>query len=152
VSGVVALGAIGLAGAGASASQPMNVTTHETQDVKGQVFTCQGGNLTIDSGSISVMQHVNVDAQGIAHVTGTITPKNVVLSDANGNTYSISGAQWFGGKAISEDQPILFTDTEHFVIHSAGGGVYAKVQSVSHFSATGSSFTFDKGSCEPPQG
>jgi hypothetical protein len=150
MTGVVALGAMGLAAGGASASA-MSETFHVTQDVTGQVFTCTGGDLTIDSGMISIIQHDNVDGQGIFHVTSTVTPKNVVLSDADGNTYSISGSQWFGGKALSEEEPILFTDTEHFVIRSAGGGVYAKVQAVSHFSATGASFTFDKGSCETPQ-
>ena len=152
LTAVSALGAIGLAAGAASAAQPLNDTQHVTQDVTGQVFTCSGGDLTIDSGSISIVQHENVDGQGIFHITGTVTPQDVVLSDAAGNLYSISGAQWFGGKAVSEDTPILFTDTEHFVIHSASGGVYAKVQAVSHFSQNGASFSFDKGSCQPPQG
>ncbi len=155
VATVSALGALGLAttsASGASAAPTVNDTMHLTEDVTGQVFTCTGGNLTIDSGSISIVQHENVDAQGVMHVTGTITPQDVTLSDAAGNHYSISGAQWFGGKAVSEDSPILFTDTEHFVIHSASGGVYARVQSVTHFSQNGASFSFDKGSCQPPQG
>lgn len=152
LTAVSALGAIGLAAGAAVAAPALNDTQHLTEDVTGQVFTCAGGDLTIDSGSISIVQHENVDGQGIFHITATITPQDVVLSDAAGNRYSISGAQWFGGKAVSEDTPILFTDTEHFVIHSAGGGVYAKVQSVSHFSQNGASFSFDKGSCQPPQG
>lgn len=151
LAAVSALGAVGLASATASAAPTVNDTMHVTQDVSGEVFTCSGGNLTIDSGSISIVQHENVDAQGIFHITATITPQDVVLSDAAGNHYSISGAQWFGGKALSEDAPILFTDTEHFVIHSASGGVYAKVQSVTHFSQDGASFSFDKGSCQTPQ-
>ena len=130
----------------------MSETFHVTQDVSGQVFTCAGGDLTVDSGMISIIQHDNIDNQGIFHITSTVTPKGVVLSDADGHTYSISGSQWFGGKALSEDDPILFTDTEHFVIRSASGGVYAKVQAVSHFSVNGASFSFDKGSCETPQG
>lgn len=152
LTAVSALGAIGLAAGAATAAQPLNGTLHDTQDVTGQVFTCAGGDLTIDSGSISIVEHENVDGQGIFHITSTITPQDVVLSDAAGNLYSISGAQWFGGKALSEDAPILFTDTEHFVIHSASGGVYAKVQSVTHFSQNGASFSFDKGSCQAPQG
>jgi hypothetical protein len=150
-AGVVALGAIGLAAGGASASA-MSDTWHGTQDVTGQVFTCAGGDLTVESGFISIIQHENIDNQGVFHMTVTVTPTDVVLSDADGNTYSIKGSQWFGGKALSEDEPILFTDTEHFVIRGASGGVYAKVQAVSHFSATGASFSFDKGSCETPQG
>lgn len=149
-AGVVALGAIGLAAGGASASA-MSETFHVTQDVTGQVFTCTGGDLTVESGMISIIQHDNIDNRGIFHITATVTPKNVVLSDAAGNTYSISGAQWFGGKALSEEESLLFTDTEHFVIHNATGGVYAKVQAVSHFSVNGASFTFDKGSCQTPQ-
>jgi hypothetical protein len=151
MAGAAALGAIGLAAGGASAAPTTSETIHVTQDVTGQVFTCAGGDLTIDSGMISMVQHDNVDAQGVFHITATITPKDVLLSDAAGNVYTISGSQWFGGKALSEDEPILFTDTEHFVIHSASGGVYAKVQAVSHFSESGASFTFDKGSCETPQ-
>jgi hypothetical protein len=126
---------------------------HETIQVAGDVFQCVKGDLTVTAGTISLVNQGTVDAQGIFHVTSTVVPHNVGLQDAAGNGYTISGAGWFGGKFTPDPDsaPIVFTDTEHFVIHSASGGVYAKVQIVEHLSPNGKFISFDLGGCESPQ-
>jgi hypothetical protein len=138
--------------AGASAA---STSEHTSFDPTGEAFTCQGGDLTITGGTVYQVFHLNQDAQGIIHVTGTITPRNVTLTDASGNGYALSGAAWFGGKTTPNDDLLVSTDTEHFVIHKASGGVYAKVQAVEHLNVTPSGKvnvkSFNLGSCQPPQ-
>jgi hypothetical protein len=150
--GVAAAVGFWAAPAGASASSS---TEHTSFDPAGDVFACQGGDLTITSGTVYQVFHSNTDAQGIVHVTGTITPRHVTLTDASGNTYTLSGAAWFGGKATPGGDLLVSTDTEHFVIHTASGGVYAKVQAIEHLNVTPSGKvnvkSFNLGSCQPPQ-
>jgi hypothetical protein len=43
-------------------------------------------------GTVYQVFHINQDARGIEHVTGTITPRHVTLADAAGNAYTLSGA------------------------------------------------------------
>ena len=137
--------------AGASAS---GSTAHSSFDPAGAVFACQGGDLTVTGGTVYELFHINQDAQGIFHATGTITPRHVTLTDASGNAYTLSGAGWFGFKATSDEEVLVSTDTEHFVIHTASGGVYAKVQIIEHLNVTpGGKMnvqSFNVGSCQPP--
>jgi hypothetical protein len=125
---------------------------HETEDVTGAVFTCAGGDLTVTAGTISVSVEGVLDEQGVFHITGTIVPHGVTLTDGT-NTYTLSGAEWFGGKTLDPDSDafIEFTDTDHFVIRSSSGGVYAKVQFVTHVSPNGTSFAFARGTCQTPE-
>jgi hypothetical protein len=60
----------------------------------------------------------------------------VTLADASGHAYTLSAAGWFGAKGTSETDILVATTTEHLVIHTASGGVYAKVQAVEHFNIT----------------
>jgi len=138
--------------AGASASSS---TEHTSFPAAGAVFACQGGNLTVTAGTVYQVFHTNQDAQGVIHITSTITPRNVTLTDASGNAYTLSGAGWFGAKSTPTGDLLVTTDTEHFVIHTASGGVYAKVQAVEHLNITPSGQvnvkSFNLGSCQPPQ-
>jgi len=149
---LAAAGAIGFA-AGPAQAAAQTFSQRESLPAAGAVFTCQGGDLTAQTGTVNNVVHGTVDGQGIFHITGTITVHGVTLTDAADNMYTLSGASWFGGKSTDPqgESTIVATDTEHFVIHNASGGVYAKVQIVEHFSPNGTSFTFDGGSCEPPQ-
>ena len=139
-----------LAGPASAAAQTFK--DHETFNPTGDVFTCQGGDLTVTGGSVSQTVEGNVDGQGIYHMTGTIVPHAVTLTDGT-NTYTLSGASWFGGKSASPegDAMIVATSTDHFVIHGPDGGVYAKVQVVEHLSPNGKMVSFDIGQCEEPQ-
>ncbi len=150
LAATAALGALGLGATSASAAAAPE-TVHLTQDVTGQVFPCSNGDLTIDSGSISIVVQDVVDGNGVWHATFTLTPDHVMLSDGAGNHYSLAGASWWGGKAYDENTPLVYTETDHFVIHGAGG-VYGNVQYTAHASVNGASFAFDKSSCQLPEG
>jgi polyisoprenoid-binding protein YceI len=129
-------------------------TVHSSFDPTGATFSCLSGDLTVVSGTVNEIDHFNTDNLGRVHVTGTITVHDVTLTDEQGNLYRLSGAAWFGATLpdMSDTaEPIVATDTEHFVIRSASGGAFAKVQVVSHISPNGDTFTFDMGSCSPPE-
>jgi hypothetical protein len=151
----VGAGIVGVAAAAVLLASPAlaasgQQTVRESFDATGAVFTCGQGDITVTGGTAYQVMHFGQDARGIFHYTGTITVKGITATDANGNQYFITGAAWFGGKAVSENQNLVATDTSHFVIHNASGGVYGKVQVVDHFSLNGRSFTFDIGGCETP--
>lgn len=155
LAAIAAVGALGLsaAAAGSANAAAQTESFRTTQNVAGDVFTCAAplGNLTVTQGYIIMTQNMTIDGQGVFHITGTIVPHDVTLVDASGATYTISGASWFGGKAVDQSNPLVFTETDHFVLHDSTGGVAGKVQMVSH-SSPGSTFTFDRGSCLPPSG
>lgn len=148
LAGVVAAGAFALTAAPAHGAATTS-HEHDTFPAAGGVFTCVGGDLTATAGTVDEVIQTAVDAQGVVHVTGTITTHGVTLQDAAGSAYTLSGAAWFGLK-LADGQVVVTTDTTHFVIHNADGGVYAKVQSVEHLSPTGKGFSFDFGTCEAP--
>ena len=148
VVGAAAACVVGISGGIAQAAA---TTTHEHTSfpAAGAVFTCLGGNLTATAGTVDQVLATTVDGQGVFHMTGTITTHGVVLQDAAGNTYTLSGASWFGGKGTETDI-LVETDTADFVIHNSTGGVFAKVQAVEHLSPNGTVKSFDFGSCEAP--
>lgn len=148
LAGVVTAGAFALTAAPAQAAATTS-HEHDTFPAAGSVFTCAGGDLVATAGTVDEVIQTAVDAQGVVHVTGTITTHDVTLQDAARNPYTLSGAAWFGLK-LADDQIVVTTDTAHFVIHNAAGGVYAKVQSVEHLSPNGKGFSFDFGTCEAP--
>jgi len=152
LAAVTAACAFGLL-AGPAGAAATTFHDHETIPVAGDVFSCTGGDLTVTAGTITQVIEGVTDAQGKLHVTGTLVPHNVTLQDAAGNTYTISGASWFGFTSSDPDgnDIVVATDTEHFVIHNAGGGVYAKVQAVEHLSPNGKVISFDFGSCATPE-
>ncbi len=147
--GLVAAGALAV-GAGPASAAASTFHLHEVIPAAGGVFTCEGGDLTVTGGTIDQIIAGTTDSQGIFHITGTVVPHDVTLVDGAGNPYTASGAGWFGGKSAG-DEIIVLTDTEFFVIHSADGGVYAKVQAVEHISPNGKVISFNFGTCEPPE-
>jgi len=144
-----ALAAVSLAGpASASAT---TFKQHDSFDPTGSVFACSPTDLVVTGGVVNESFEGVQDANGVTHFTGTIVPKGATLTDGT-NTYTLSGASWFGATAADPDAaPTVATETDHFVIRSASGGVYAKVQVVMHQSPNGNFFVFDRGSCEAPQ-
>jgi hypothetical protein len=143
-----AVALIGLAGPAQASA--IAFRQHDSVGVKGDVFACSPTNLTVTSGSIDEMFAGVQDANGVTHFTGTIVPHDVTLTDGT-NAYTLSGASWFGATAPGPDaEPTVSTETDHFVILGATGGVYAKVQVVMHFSPNGNFFDFDGGQCEAP--
>jgi hypothetical protein len=154
LAALAALAALSLSAGSADASTS-RTTERISLSAEGAVFSCQGGDLTATSGTFNQLIHTNVDGPGVFHITVTITPDGVRLTDPVGNGYTLSGASRIGGKAAGPDAEspiILATETEHLVVQRSTGGVYAKVQSVEHVSSNGRAFIFDGGTCEPPRG
>ncbi|GGB19086.1 hypothetical protein GCM10011492_06210 [Flexivirga endophytica] len=149
------LGALAMSTSAVATPSQAPFTGRETMSVVGDVFACQSGDLTVQSGTITTVFHSNADNSGTYHFTATIVPSGVTLTDTSGNIYTVSGASWFGGTTTDPDpegdtMPIVSTETDHFVIRTASGGVYAKVQVVGHISPNGNMFVFDRGTCEEP--
>lgn len=70
------------------------------------------------------------------------------VAEAAAPTGSRARRPWFGGKGVTDDQPLLFTEADHFVLHS-DSGANLRVQMVSHVSSDGKSVTFGRDACEP---
>ena len=89
--GFAVAGTLGLlAGPAQAAASTFHV--HESFPAAPGAFECVGGDLTITAGTVDQVIQGAVDAQGILHITGTITIHGVTLQDADGNTYTVSGA------------------------------------------------------------
>ncbi|TMM30279.1 MAG: hypothetical protein E6F93_09230 [Actinobacteria bacterium] len=137
----------------AGAAGNAGTTQVSTFDPTGAVFTCPGTDYTIlPGGTIRSVFHDSFAANGSEHVTGTISPIGVALTDGTTNTvYRLSGASWFGGNLNYVNGKYEFADTEFFNILAPSGGVVAKVAGVEHAGSGGSNFSFTFGQCEAPQ-
>jgi hypothetical protein len=137
-----------------SATAAGNAATTQvtTFDPTGAVFTCPTANYTVLGGTVRSVFHDGFAANGSEHVTGTIAPTGVTLTDGTTNAvYRLSGASWFGGNFNYVNGKYEFSDTEFFNIIAPGGGVVAKVAGVEHMGSGGSNFSFTFGPCQPPQ-
>jgi hypothetical protein len=136
----------------ASAAGNAGTTQVTTFDPTGAVFACPGTNYTVLGGTVRSIFHDSLAANGSEHVTGTISPVGVTLTDGTTNTiYRLAGASWFGGNFSVVNGKYEFTDTEFFNILGPSGGVVAKVAGVEHMGSGGSNFSFTFGECEAPQ-
>jgi len=117
-------------------------------DPTGAVFTCPSTDYTVLGGTVRTVMHAN----GSQHVTGTISPIGVTLTDGSTSTaYRLSGASWFGGNFNPITGRYETGDTTSFNIIAPGGGVVAKVAAVEHMGTGGSNFSLTFGACQPPQ-
>lgn len=132
---------------GASSALANQPAMHFTQDVTGDTLQCGDTTYTIVSGEIAIVMHEGQSASGNANVTGTITPRNVVLQDQDGNLYSLAGAIWFGATFNANTGGFQATSTDKFQIVSQGGGTVDSVNAVEHVSPNGKEFFFDFGTC-----
>ena len=136
----------------ASASGNAGTTQVTTFDPTGAVFTCPTTNYTVLGGVIRSVFHDSFGANGSEHVTGTISPMGVTLTDGTTDTvYRLAGASWFGGNLDYVNGRYEFSDTEFFNILGPSGGVVARVAGVEHSGSGGSNFQFTFGACEAPQ-
>jgi hypothetical protein len=140
---VVALPAVAAGNAGST-----QVTTF---DPTGATFPCTTGTTyTVTGGTVRSIFHFSTDASGGGHVTGTISPIGVTLTDGTSNTvYRLAGASWFGGNFDAAGN-FVTTETEFFNILGPSGGPVAKVAAVEHSSSGGANWSFDFGQCSAP--
>jgi len=120
-----------------------------TFDPTGAQFTCTNATYTAVGGVVQQVMRDALDANGAEHVTGTITPKGVTLTDGT-SLFRLVGATWFGGSFNEATGHFVFTDTGDFNIIAADGTVVGRVSTVEHQGSNGSSFSFDFGNCEAP--
>jgi hypothetical protein len=152
LAAVAAVAAALVVAAPAGAAGSAGTTQVTTFDPTGAVFTCPDANYTVLGGTVRSIMHDSFGANGSEHVTGTITPIGVTLTDGTSSTvYRLSGASWFGGNFNIVNGKYEFTDTQFFNIIGPGGGVVAKVAGVEHSGTGGSDFSFNFGACQPPQ-
>jgi hypothetical protein len=122
-----------------------------TFDPTGATFPCTNGTTyTVTGGTVRSIMHFSTDAAGGGHVTGTISPTGVTLTDGTSNTvYRLAGASWFGGN-FSAAGNFVATDTAFFNILGPSGGPVAKVAAVEHSSSDGANWSFNFGQCSTP--
>lgn len=146
---ISALAAAGIALAGpAAAAETLNY--HYQTDVSGATIACGATQLTATAGSaLAGVFHENADSRGEYHVTDTETPSPITLTDDIGNTYSMYGADWFGGTFIDPDgnEPVVLTSTDEFSITNATGGLLGKISAMVHLSPNGKFFAVSFGQC-----
>src|ERR671926_1832361 len=96
----------------ATAAGSAGSTQVTTFDPTGAVFTCPGTNYTVLGGTIRSVFHDSIAANGSEHVTGTISPLGVTLTDGTTNSvYRLAGASWFGGNLNYVNGKYEFADT-----------------------------------------
>src|SRR5437762_3390191 len=86
---------------------------------------------------------VQAQANGSEHITWTIAPIGVTLTDVTTDTiFRLAGESWFGGNFNVVNGKYEFADTEFFNILGPSDGVVAKVAGVEHMGSGGSNFSF----------
>src|ERR671936_2338549 len=79
----------------ASAAGNAGTTQVTTFDPTGAVFTCPGTSYTVLGGTVLSVFHDSIAANGSEHVTGTISPIGVTLTDGfTDAVYRLAGASW----------------------------------------------------------
>jgi hypothetical protein len=135
---------VSLAGPARAAAQ------HSSFPVAGAQISCTQTTYTLTGGSVDSVLNVTASADGSLHVTGTDTANHITAVDPSGNTYSLVGADWFGGTLTAQGG--TFTDTNEFQIIAASGGLADSVRVIDHVSPNGQTISFDFGTCAPPSG
>ena len=147
---VAALGACGIA-LGAGSALGSGPAERVTIPVAGDQFVCEDATYTITSGSIQIVEHEGVSASGNENFTFTITPRNVVAVDGDGNVVSIRGASWGGGSFNAKQETGVLTFTDKFQIIQQSSGTVDNVNSTFHITfVNGNVKEFDFGTCETP--
>jgi hypothetical protein len=118
-------------------------TSRTTEDVSGETFACATNTYTLH-GSITIVQHDSLDAQGRQHSTGTVTTTGVTATDAAGNTYSVRGTQWFGFNDVANGGVASFTFHLNFI--APGRGTVDTVRVQDHFGPNGE-IIHDRSTC-----
>jgi hypothetical protein len=120
---------------------------HFTQPVPADPLQCGDTTYTPVSGELVTVVHEGHAASGNTNFTITVTQRNVVLQDQDGNLYSLRGAIWFGETFNANTGGFKATSTDKFQIISQGRGTVDSVNGVEHISPNGKEFFFNFGTC-----
>lgn len=123
--------------------------TFSQEDVTGFVFSCGTIFFTAQSGTIEIVEHDGVAANGNTNFTVTATAKDVVLLGSDGQTYRERGALWFGGTTNANTGQSVFTFTGKVQFIGAGG-TGGTINLIMHVSPNGTVNDFDFGNCQFP--
>jgi hypothetical protein len=123
--------------------------TFSQEDVTGFVFQCTTTSFTAQSGTIEIVEHDGVAANGNTNFTVTATAKGVVLLGSDGQTYRERGALWFGGTTNANTglSNFTFTGKVQFI---GPGGTGGTINLTMHVSPNGTVKDFDFGDCQFP--
>jgi len=133
-----------------AAAQANSPAQHFEFDVTGEVLaTCPSGTYTITAGSIAIVLHEGVAANGNTNFTVTERPRGVVLVNELGEEFTLRGANWFGGTSNANTGDEVLTATHEMSIIQAGGGVVETFNMVERF-RDGELITAHFGSCMWP--
>jgi hypothetical protein len=127
VVGVLSTALLGAAGPATAAS------THTSIDVTGDSFDCDPHSYVVVSGTYDRVYVSDESASGVLHRSITLTPRAVVLADATGARYRLSGSMHFGVTGTEEKSQQTRTVMLR-IRPEAGGGVVDRVQRTQHFS------------------
>lgn len=141
---------VGLAALGTSVAPAGATTFRDTEDVAGDVFSCEGGDFTITEGVINIVFHEGSSRSGNQNFTGTVTPKGVVAVDAEGKEYNIRGALWFGGTYNAKQDTGQETFTGKLQIVGQGSGTVGSVNITFHVSPNEKVVVKDFSTCVLP--
>jgi hypothetical protein len=123
--------------------------TFSQEDVTGFVFQCATTSFTAQSGTIEIVEHDGVAANGNTNFTVTATAKDVVLLGSDGHLYRERGALWFGGTTNANTglSNFTFTGKVQFI---GPGGTGGTINLTMHVSPNGTVKDFDFGDCQFP--
>jgi hypothetical protein len=150
---IMLVGALGtlVVGLGAGSAFGSGPAERVIVPVVGDQFVCEDATYTITSGSIQIVEHEGESASGNENFTFTITPRNVVAEDGDGNVVSIRGATWGGGSFNAQQGTEVFTLTDKFQIVQQGSGTVDSVNATFHITTVnGNVKDFDFGTCVTP--
>jgi hypothetical protein len=147
---VGALGALAV-GLGAGSAFGSGPAERVIVPVIGDQFVCEDATYTVTSGSIQIVEHEGESASGNENFTFTITPRNVVAEDGEGNVVSIRGATWGGGSFNAQQGTQVFTSTLKLQFVQRGSGTVDSLTVTFHITTVnGNVKDFDFGTCVPP--
>jgi len=137
--------------ASANASGDAGTTIVTRFDPTGAVFTCPNASFTVLGGTMRLVLHDSIAADGSEHATITRVPLGVTLSDGTTTSYRLVGANAADGNFDVVNGIDEFTDATFFNILAPDGGLVARVAVITHITSHSSGFSFTFGECQPPQ-
>jgi hypothetical protein len=133
-------------------AQPATVqaagAVHVEFSIAGDTLACPDATYTVQSGSIREVVREGESRSGNTMFTVTDVPHHVVLTDAAGATYSLTGANWIGGATNDQTGAEIITATHMLnIIEHRGGGVADSLRLVEIF-RDGVLVSHEFGTCE----